>query len=65
MILRGIFDELAELIFHIDRTVISRPSAVSEESVAANLSFNIHNSEFAEGGYGSHDQTANRIQSMI
>jgi hypothetical protein len=59
------FDELAELIFDIHRFVISRPSVMSEESIAANLSFNIHNSEFAEGGYGSHDQTANRIQSTI
>ena len=59
------FDELAELIFHIHRFVISRPSAMSEESIAANVSFNIYNSEFADGGYGSHDQTANRIQSTI
>jgi hypothetical protein len=59
------FDELVELIFDIHRFVISRPSVMSEESIAANLSFNIHNSEFAEGGYGSHDQTANRTQSTI
>ena len=59
------FDEQAELIFHSHRFVISQPYAVSEELVAANLPFNIHNSEFAEGGYGSHDQTANRIQSTI
>jgi hypothetical protein len=59
------FDELAELIFHSHRFAISGPSAVCEESVAANLSFNIYNSEFANGGYGSHDQTANRTQSTI
>jgi len=46
------FDELAELIFHIDRTVISRPYAMRHMPSALET-------------YGSHDQTANRIQSTI